>query len=72
MKRVSLDQQIDELRRELRVREGLTKWGGFTVSQAQFCTGRHHAALRTLEWLRQHRDLIRERCPELFGDGARS
>ena len=71
MRRISLTAQIEELRRELIVREGLGKWGRLTPAQADLCTKRHRAALRTLEWLLKHRSRIEERCPELFKRRAR-
>ena len=71
MRRISLTAQIEELRRELIVREGLGKWGRLSPAQADLCTRRHRAALRTLEWLLKHRPLIEERCPELFQRGTR-
>ena len=68
--KVSLNQQIDELDRELKVRSGLRKWGSFSEAQCEFLTARMQAARRSLDWLRRNEGLIRERCPELFEKGA--
>ena len=66
MKRVSLNQQIEEIDRELAVRGRLTRWGSMTESQCAFCTQRLDAAGRSLRWLKANERLIRARCPELF------
>ena len=72
MKRISLNQQIEEVDRELHVRQRLTRWGSLTESQCAYCTERLKAAGLTLRWLRQNESLIRERCPELFKRGAQA
>lgn len=72
MKRVSLNQQIEEVDRELHVRKRLTRWGSMTESQCAYCTERLQAAGKTLRWLRDNEALIRERYPELFQRGTQA
>lgn len=74
MARFSLGQQVDELERELEQRAKvyplLIAKKKLGASLADFQTQRLEAALRTLCWLNRHERLIRQRCPELFGEGA--
>lgn len=69
-RRISLNQQIEEIDRELAVRERMKKWGSMSESQCAYCIERLRAAKKTLCWLRDNQDLIRESCPELFNRGA--
>lgn len=75
MARFSLNQQIDELEREQRERRNvyarLVASGKLRQSVAEFQTERLAAAIRTLQWLEKHEQIIRERCPDLFPQGDR-
>lgn len=69
--RVALRQQIEEVTATLDERRAdydqkivRRKLG---PSLAEYRTRRLQAALRTLEWLQRHEQLIRQRCPEMFG-----
>lgn len=74
MARFSLSQQIEEVERELEQREkvypGLIAKRRLGSSIADFYVGRMHQVLRTLKWLRRNEALLRQRCPELFGEEA--
>ena len=61
--KVSLAQQIEEVQRELdqraRVYPGLVSKGSMRQAHADYHVARMTAVLRTLQWLRDHEDLIR-------------
>lgn len=60
--RVSLQQQIDEVRREIAMRErvypGQVTRGKMRQSEAAFALDRMRAVLRTLEFLQTHREAV--------------
>ncbi|CAA0128953.1 Uncharacterised protein [Starkeya nomas] len=70
--RVALGQQIEEVGTTLDERRAdydhkiaLRKMG---PSLAEYRTRRLEAVKRTLLWLRRHEDVLRQRCPEMFGE----
>lgn len=60
----SINQQIEELRREIKLRERVyphqVAKRNFTQSEADYFMGRMQAALRTLEWVKRHERAIRD------------
>lgn len=74
MARVSLSQQIEEVQRELDQRESvyprLIAKRRLGQSIADFYVRRLTQVLRTLVWLQRNEAILRQRCPELFGEDA--
>lgn len=74
MARFSLSQQVEEIERELEQRATayptLVARRKLGSSIAEFYIARLTAGLRTLQWLQRHERLVRQRCPELFGEEA--
>lgn len=72
-RRVSLSQQIEEVDRELDQRASvyprLVSAGKLRLSVSQYHMERMEAARATLAWLQRHERTLRQRCPDLFGEG---
>ncbi|CAA0087024.1 Uncharacterised protein [Starkeya nomas] len=60
--RVALGQQIEEV--------GIIARRKMGPSLAEYRTRRLEAVKRTLLWLQRHEDMLRQRCPEMFGERA--
>ncbi|HSI41801.1 MAG TPA: hypothetical protein VLA00_14755 [Xanthobacteraceae bacterium] len=75
-RRISLNQQIEEVQMELDKRRSvyprLVSSKKLGASLAQYQMDRMEAVERTLLWLRRHERTFRQRCPEIFGDEAGS
>lgn len=74
MVRRSLGSQIVELQRERamrqRVFQGMVDKGSMKPDEMAYRIATIDASIRTLTWVQKHQNLIRQRCPELFGGGS--
>lgn len=61
MRTFSLAQQIEEVQREIAMREDVykRKYSGRDQSRGEFHLARMRAVLKTLEWLREHETDVR-------------
>lgn len=65
-RKISIDQQIEEVEREIKLREGVyprqVTSGKMRQSVADFHIERMTAVLRTLQWLRENEEKIRAKA----------
>jgi hypothetical protein len=75
MTKISLAQQIEEVERELKLRESVFRshgrTGGMRSSEAEFHIARMKAVLTTLRWLQAHEATIRTAVAQSKSDSQR-